>query len=47
MNAWAADHKVKNVQMIPDGNGDVCTRYGNALSAREISVLVRDRGDMP
>ena len=34
MNAWATDQKLENVKMIPDGNGRVCTRYGNALSEK-------------
>jgi glutaredoxin-like protein len=51
MNAWARDHGVSSVQLLPDGNGDFSEAMGMLVDKRDLgfgmrswrySMLVRD-----
>jgi len=51
MNAWARDHGVQSVQLLPDGNGDFSAAMGMLVDKRDLgfgqrswrySMLVRD-----
>ena len=36
MNAWKSELKIKNVEMIPDGNGDFTSRMGMLCNKRHL-----------
>ena len=45
MNAWAADQKLENVKVIPDGTVNSHKKW-ECFVRKEISVSVKDHGDM-
>jgi len=41
MNAWFDKHDIENVRSLPDGNGDLCQKFGMNCQKRNVNFGMR------